>query len=140
MEWEHPWHTRGVRCFPALAHVAVTVSDLDRSIEWYTALLDEPPVIVTRSDGFRWAAWVTFGLHEHETKVHGEFDARRVGLDHVAFACAGRADLVVQRQRCEDLGVRHAEIVDEFYGSGLAVWDPDGIALEFFAPPEARRA
>ena len=32
-------------------------------------------------------------------------------------------------------GSRHGEIVDAPYGSGLSFRDPDGIALEFFAPP-----
>ncbi|WP_261553892.1 hypothetical protein [Frankia tisae] len=32
-------------------------------------------------------------------------------------------------------GVDHGGIVDAHYGSGLSLRDPDGIALEFFAPP-----
>ena len=35
----------------------------------------------------------------------------------------------------EDLGVAHGGIVDAHYGSGVSFRDPDGIALEFFAPP-----
>jgi len=34
-----------------------------------------------------------------------------------------------------ELGVEHGGIVDAPYGSGLSFRDPDGIALEFFAPP-----
>ena len=34
------------------------------------------------------------------------------------------------------LGIEHGGIVDAPYGSGLSFRDPDGIALEFFAPPE----
>ena len=30
----------------------------------------------------------------------------------------------------------HRSVVDAPYGSGLSFRDPDGIALEFFAPPE----
>jgi glyoxylase I family protein len=38
--------------------------------------------------------------------------------------------------RLESLGIEHGGIVDAPYGSGLSFRDPDGIALEFFAPPE----
>ena len=40
--------------------------------------------------------------------------------------------------RLDDLGIEHGEIKDAHYGSGLSFRDPDGIALEFFAPPAAR--
>jgi hypothetical protein len=33
------------------------------------------------------------------------------------------------------LGVEHGAVKDAGYGSGLSFRDPDGIALEFFAPP-----
>ncbi len=38
-------------------------------------------------------------------------------------------------KRLDDLGYAHGGIVDAHYGSGLSFRDPDGIALEFFAPP-----
>ena len=34
-----------------------------------------------------------------------------------------------------ELGVKHGGIVDAHYGSGLSFRDPDGVTLEFFAPP-----
>ena len=33
------------------------------------------------------------------------------------------------------LGIQHGGVVDAHYGSGVSFRDPDGIALEFFAPP-----
>ncbi len=33
------------------------------------------------------------------------------------------------------LGIDHGGIKDASYGSGVSFRDPDGIALEFFAPP-----
>jgi len=33
------------------------------------------------------------------------------------------------------LGIAHDGIKDATYGSGVSFRDPDGIALEFFAPP-----
>jgi hypothetical protein len=37
--------------------------------------------------------------------------------------------------RLGELGVQHGGIVTAPYGLGLSFRDPDGIALEFFAPP-----
>ena len=63
------------------------------------------------------------------------FSEFRVGLDHVSFGCADRAELENGSSRLDELGIEHGGIVDAHYGSGLSFRDPDGIALEFFAPP-----
>ena len=60
---------------------------------------------------------------------------RRPGLDHVAFGCRDRDELVAWAARLDDLGVAHGAVVDAGYGSGLSFRDPDNIALELFAPP-----
>jgi catechol-2,3-dioxygenase len=77
-----------------------------------------------------------FGLHQHQRAAPAEqFSELRIGLDHVAFGCAGRAELEKWSRRLDELGIAHGEIKDAAYGSGLSFRDPDGIALEFFAPP-----
>ena len=58
-----------------------------------------------------------------------------VGLDHVAFGCANRGELEKWALRLDELGVIHGGIKDASYGSGVSFRDPDGIPLEFFAPP-----
>ena len=63
------------------------------------------------------------------------FSEYRVGLDHVAFGCESRDDLEKWARRLDELGVEHDGIKDAHYGSGLSFRDPDGVALEFFAPP-----
>jgi glyoxylase I family protein len=35
----------------------------------------------------------------------------------------------------DELGIAHGHIRDAGYGSALSFRDPDGIALELFAPP-----
>ena len=37
--------------------------------------------------------------------------------------------------RLDELGIKNDGIKDAHYGSGVSFRDPDGIALEFFAPP-----
>ena len=76
-----------------------------------------------------------FGLHTHPQSSGERFDEHRTGLDHVAFGCPDRAALLAWAARLDELGVAHGGIVDAHYGSGLSFRDPDGVALEFFAPP-----
>jgi len=130
--------------FPALTHVALTVRDLTVSAPWYGALLGTEPAIDEDTDpDFHHTVWVVgegtlIGLHEHGTSAPVEaFSEYRVGLDHVAFAVASRGELEKWAARLDELDIAHGDIKDAHYGSGLAFHDPDGIALEFFAPPAA---
>jgi catechol-2,3-dioxygenase len=128
--------------FPGIAHIAVTVSDLERSTRWYSALFDAAPVLDEdeNTGGFHHTVFALdgghlFGLHTHAHREQVAFNERRVGLDHVAFACRDRDELQKWAARLNELGIMHGGIVDAHYGSGLSFRDPDGIALEFFAPP-----
>jgi catechol 2,3-dioxygenase-like lactoylglutathione lyase family enzyme len=128
--------------FPPLTHVALTVRDLSVSVPWYEALLEARPVLDEDTDpDFHHTVYLLgndtlLGLHQHATPAPDErFSEFRVGLDHVAFGCADRAELEKWARRLDELGVAYGEIKDASYGSGLSFRDPDGIALEFFAPP-----
>ena len=128
--------------FPGLAHVALTVQDAEVSGPWYRRLLDSDPVVDEHTDaGYRHLVWVLdggtlLGIHQHQRGVPAEpFTEFRVGLDHVGFGVANRAELEKWVDRLNALGISHGGIVDAGYGSGLSFRDPDGIALEFFAPP-----
>lgn len=128
--------------FPALHHVAVTVRDLEVSGPWYRALIGVDPALDERTDaGFRHLVWALdggtlFGIHQHDREIAADqFTEFRAGLDHVGFGCADRAALEAWQRRLDELGISHGGIVDAPYGSGLSFRDPDGIALEFFAPP-----
>lgn len=128
--------------FPALTHVAVTVTDLQRSTSWYAALFGSDAVLDEdeQTGGFHHTVFAIgdgqlIGLHTHPGSVASDFDPRRAGLDHISFACADRDALATWVARLDELGIAHGAIVDAHYGSGLSFRDPDGIALEFFAPP-----
>ena len=118
-----------------MTHFAVTVSDLDRSIAWYEILFGAAPLLVHDEATYRFAVWLEpmFALHQHHSGADGvPFDEHRIGLDHIAFGCASRDELEVWLARMDELDISHGEIVDAFYGSGLAFRDPDNIQLEFF--------
>ena len=128
--------------FPPLAHVAITVRDLSVSVPWYEALLDAKPALDEDTDpDFHHTVYLIgngnlIGLHQHGTPAPDEkFTEFRVGLDHVSFGCADRAELERWARRLDELGIEHGGIKDASYGSGVSFRDPDGIALEFFAPP-----
>jgi glyoxylase I family protein len=75
-------------------------------------------------------------LHEFPDLADASpFNERRVGLDHLAFACADRAELDGWKTRLDELGIANGGVVDASYGSGLSFRDPDNIALEFFSLP-----
>ena len=128
--------------FPPITHEALTVRDLAVSIPWYEALLGAEPVLDEDTDPnmhhtvYLLGNGMLLGLHQHDTPAPAErFSEYRVGLDHVAFGCANRAELEKWASRLEELGIDHGGVKDAHYGSGLSFRDPDGIALEFFAPP-----
>lgn len=127
--------------FPAVAHIAVTVRDLKVSVPWYTALFGSEPVLDEDTDpDMHHTVYLLgntlFGVHQHGTPAPAEvFSEYRVGLDHAAFGCGSRAELEKWAARLDELGVPHGGIKDAHYGSGVSFRDPDGIPLEFFAPP-----
>ena len=134
--------------FPAaIHHVALTVSDLPASREWYRRLMTTDPVIDEdvpglsgHHKGFHHTIFVLPGgtilaLHaHHDTDRANRFDELRPGLDHIGFACADRAELDRLRSRLDELGVRHGGIAEDELGYGLSFRDLDNIALEFWAP------
>jgi len=128
--------------FPPITHVALTVRDLSVSVPWYEALLGSNPVLDEDTSPdmhhnvYLLAGGTLLGLHQHKTPAPEEnFTEYRVGLDHLAFGCASREELEAWAHRLDELGIKHGGVKDAAYGSGISFRDPDGIALEFFAPP-----
>jgi glyoxylase I family protein len=123
-----------------IAHVTLSVSDLNRSILWYERVFDTELAVDETPGPFRRAVWLVggqtlIGLHQFpRTTDTSPFNERRVGLDHLAFACSTRSELEAWAVRLDELGIAHGGIVDADYGSALSFRDPDNIALEFYAP------
>ena len=124
-----------------IAHVSLTVSDLDRSIAWYERVFDAKLVLDDTVSAFRRAALIVagqavIGLQDFPDPADDlPFNERRVGLDHLAFACSSRGELEAWKARLDELGVVNGGVVDAGYGFVLSFRDPDNIALEFFALP-----
>ena len=99
--------------FPPITHVAVTVSDLERSVPWYRALFAAEPVLDEDTGPFRHVVFAVggtlFGLHQFPDPRPGTFDERRAGLDHVAFGVGARGELEKWAARLDELDVVHGE-------------------------------
>ena len=134
-----------------LHHIALTVRDLDASVEWYEQVfgikhqMDAPheggEARLLANDTFQ----LVMVLHRHDANTGETFLESRTGLDHVGLGVPTRDDLVAWQAHLESHGVARAAaadrpltqsaIADEPYGSVLVFRDPDNLQLELFAPP-----
>lgn len=127
-------------------HFSPTVSDVEASATWYAEVfglerLDRIAPHHGDEDGGHAVLLVDprtgflIGLHHHVGLIEGDFDERRVGLDHIAWAVAERSDLDRWAAWLDELGVVHSGVIDKQGASVYSVVvfrDPDNIQLELF--------
>jgi catechol 2,3-dioxygenase-like lactoylglutathione lyase family enzyme len=135
-----------------LHHLALTVTDVDSSLEWYQNVFGLSKIMEAPHEGGTGIALANeqrtlmLVLHRHDVNDGERFSERRTGLDHAGFQVSSRGDLERWQDHLETHGVRrsdHADrpltqspVADTPYGYILVFRDPDNIQLEFFAPPE----
>jgi glyoxylase I family protein len=124
-----------------LHHLSLTVSDLERSIDFYTRVMGLRLIGENNHDGGRTVV-LTQGrtgfvllLQQHKAHEGTNYSEFRPGLDHLSFRVAGRSSLEIWSAHLDREGVDRREILDDEWGSVLVFRDPDRIQLEVFCDP-----
>ena len=123
-------------------HIRLIVTDPIRSRDFYTSLLnftvaaELPPGFVLTNGNTLLA--ITPPWDASQAPPNDRFSPHRVGLDHLSFGVANRAELHKAAALFEEHGVEHGEVRDlpAFGITILSFSDPDGIQLELTAPLE----
>jgi glyoxylase I family protein len=123
-----------------LHHLTLTVTQVERSAQWYQHLLGPATTINREGPGWRrirmaWPNGLIIGVTEFDgADPAGRFDPTRVGLDHIGLCCTSEDSVRGWARRLDELGVVHGPVEDVPYGWAVTARDPDGIAVEFFCP------
>jgi len=131
-------------------HLRLTVTDIDRSREFYTGLLgfdvaaESPPADDPTAEAAYQVLWggivmvrgnLLMGLRPVAPE-NDRFDEDRVGLDHLSFSVDSREELEKAARIFDQRGVPHGEIktLSSFGIHVLPFRDPDNIQIELTAP------
>lgn len=124
----------------AVHHLALTVTDSERSRDFYVNLLGFQVLAefdTTRilSNGSLVLA-VKPAPYPARAPKDDQFDENRIGLDHLSLSVASLADLEKALNTIDERGIPHGEIEDQ--GAigicTLTFRDPDNIQLELSTP------
>jgi glyoxylase I family protein len=123
-------------------HIRLIVTDVARSRAFYTSLLnfklavELPPGVVLTNGNI--LLGLTLPWDASLAIPNDRFSPNRVGLDHLSFGVANRAELHKAAALFEESGVEHGEVRDlpDFGITILSFSDPDGVQLELTAPME----
>lgn len=135
----------------SISHIALTVSDLNRSTEFYDRIFKfmgylavEVPESTQQAMNTRLKAWVGPGYSISIRPSKGEF-ARRLhdrnapGFNHMAFYAEDRSDIDAMYNLLKEIGAQVLDPPAEYpYSRGyFAVYftDPDGLKFEFAYVP-----
>jgi catechol 2,3-dioxygenase-like lactoylglutathione lyase family enzyme len=122
-----------------ISHVALSVTDLDRSAAWYQRALGWQELMrghdVTEFAYGQLPSGLALVLRRHGVDAAPAFDETRPGLDHLSFSVDSVADLKELEATLQEMGAVFTPAKDLPHGWLLAFRDPDNIALEAQAPP-----
>lgn len=125
-------------------HVSLTVSDLERSSQWYQDVLGLTRVAEIDKGTWRKVIFedpvslIVLSLTHHGER--GSNDAAtefRTGLDHLSFVVSSHDELEAWRARLDEHDVQRTEILETTTGWVLVFRDPDNIQLELYAARNA---
>lgn len=121
-----------------ISHIDLTVSDCDRSADWWQDVFGFVLVNRTRADSFEarslvHPSGVAITVLTHDlTATTGPFNECRTGLDHLAFRVSDIEELRRWVTHLDERYVIHTGIIDVGYGPTIVVRDPDNMQLELY--------
>ena len=127
-------------------HITLTVTDIDRSAQWYREVLGFEDRLRYRNDAIGAVshglthpqiADTTVGMKQYDD-VGGQFDEHTTGMDHLAFRVGDQASLTGWRRRLDRLNVPYS-VTDLPELSILVLRDPDNIQVELCTDVVATR-
>jgi len=135
----------GLPC-TSIAHVRLTVTDIERSRRCYESVFGWPVLLevpdnadeATRKQLSFLYGGVVYDLGGTliglRPVASDRFDEDRCGLDHIAFRLASKDELDSAATHLDEVGVSHEPVKDIGPSYILEFRDPDNIALELTAP------
>ncbi len=130
----------------SIAHVRLTVTDIERSRQFYESVFDWPVLLEvpeSASEATRDQLSFLYGgvIYDLGGTLLGlrpvatdRFHEDRCGLDHIAFRLASLAELDTAAAHLDEIGIEHEPVKDIGPSYILEFRDPDNIALELTAP------
>lgn len=128
-------------------HIGLNVTDLDRSLAFYSRVFGFETLAEGKTDGRRWAFLGRDGdlvvtLWQQSTDG---FATGSAGLHHLSFQVESLDDIAAAEAVLRELGAEfaHDGVVAHAEGAasgGIFFTDPDGIRLEIYVPEGAEGA
>ncbi|HAM01962.1 MAG TPA: glyoxalase [Acidimicrobiaceae bacterium] len=122
-------------------HINVSVSDLERSRDWYQGLFGLQELARVSDQAGAWSkvilrhpSGLLFGLTMHVMNDSKPFSEWLCGFDHVALTVESSEAVRLWSARLKELGIDASEIKTTPLGSLITFRDPDSIQFELFAP------
>jgi glyoxylase I family protein len=125
----------------AVHHATLTVTNLKRSVDFYTSLFNFQQIIdmgsrILMHNGSVVLA-VTLPPDPARALPEDLFNENRIGLDHLSLSVASKAEMENAARLFDERGVPHGEVKD--LGAAMRLYvlafrDPDNIQIELTAP------
>ncbi len=123
----------------AVHHLRLTVTDVQRSQDFYTSVLGFQMITPLPSGVLIGNGTVMIGMGPAPERPNPDdrFDENRVGLDHLSFTINSREEIEAAERLLNERGIPNGGVKDlgaDFGFYILAFRDPDNIQLELTAP------